>query len=491
MNLLPSPSGVAVALGLATAAAAECANFTAHKRRIGAYVGINFPCSSAASCVAEAAAACNSNSTCHSFGISAVWHNASVAQLYPLHWNASWPNDQWTLYACSDDAPPRPPNPPPAKPGECKSDLDCSLNGLCDVASGECACDAPWVNGASGQEACNVLDVLPHPDDYVPAYGGPRSDTAWGPQNVTSWGGNILLGDDGKYHLWVSAMADGGGLNTWVSHSQIDHAVADDPMGVFHKVDTALQHEAHNSSPLRAPNGSYLLFHIGNSNVSSGGSSFLHHAETPAGPWHPLPSLNCGNPAPMRHSNGTYFCGCNNNGFSIFRTEDPFEGNWVKVTVMDFPTAWIQPSELRNEDPYLWEDSRGNFHFLAHRYDYRDGWPVNPNQTMPILVSGHGFSRDGVDWHFNQAEQPFDAVVTFENGTKQQFSTYERPHLLFNDKGQPTHLINGVQAYWDPPGAEGPCDKCDARPGSNHSCVVCKTTAGIDFTYTLVTALRV
>ena len=55
--------------------------------------------------------------------------------------------------------------------------------------------------------------------------------------------------------------------------------------------------------------------------------------------------------------------------------------------------------------PYLWEDSRGNFHFLAHRYDYRDGWPVNPNQTMPILVSGHGFSRDGVDWHFNQAEQ--------------------------------------------------------------------------------------
>ena len=288
MNLLPSPSGVAVALGLATAAAAECANFTAHKRRIGAYVGINFPCSSAASCVAEAAAACNSNSTCHSFGISAVWHNASVAQLYPLHWNASWPNDQWTLYACSDDAPPRPPNPPPAKPGECKSDLDCSLNGLCDVASGECACDAPWVNGASGQEvrvfaedltcgnssnwldgrkkefpcchlfllyamllllwllrvqACNVLDVLPHPDDYVPAYGGPRSDTAWGPQNVTSWGGNILLGDDGKYHLWVSAMADGGGLNTWVSHSQIDHAVADDPMGVFHKVDTALQHE--------------------------------------------------------------------------------------------------------------------------------------------------------------------------------------------------------------------------------------------------------
>jgi hypothetical protein len=136
-------------------------------------------------------------------------------------------------------------------------------------------------------------------------------------------------------------------------------------------------------------------------------------------------------------------------------------------------------------------DGGGSWHMIAHRYDYRDGWPVNPNQTMPVLVSGHGYSADGFDWRFNSAEQPYDATVTFANGTAQYFSTYERPHLLFDARQRPTHLVNGVSPYWKPPGAAGPCDGCAARRGSKHSCVVCKTTPGIDFTYTLVTKLNV
>ena len=33
-------------------------------------------------------------------------------------------------------------------------------------------------------------------------------------------------------------------------------------------------------------------------------------------------------------------------------------------------------------------DRRGSWHLLAHRWDYKDGWPTNPAQTMPVLVSG-------------------------------------------------------------------------------------------------------
>lgn len=92
-------------------------------------------------------------------------------------------------------------------------------------------------------------------------------------------------------------------------------------------------------------------------------------------------------------------------------------------------------------------DNRNNFHLLAHRYDYRDGYPANPNQTMPVLVSGHGFSTDGATWHFNSEQQPYDAQITFVNGTTQLFSTWERPHLVFDPhSGLPTHLVNGVQA---------------------------------------------
>ena len=341
---------------------------------------------------------------------------------------------------------------------------------------------------------------------HVPAYGGPhRTGTAYGPQNVTSWGGNIIRGvgggGDGNettvYHLWVSAMGGGRGLDSWTSNSQIDHAVSADPMGVFVKADTALPKEAHNSSPLRAANGSFLLFHIGSAGSASKGhssssSSFLHASESPGGPWRPLPAIPCNNPAPMLHNNGTVYVGCNSGSFKIYRSDDVFAGGWHFVTTLAFPPQWGSeaPGELKNEDPYLWMDGRGSWHFLAHRYDYRDGYPVNPAQTMPLLVSGHGFSRDGVAWGFNSAEQPYDAVVRFANGTAQSFSTYERPHLLFNARQQPTHLINGVSPYWNPPGTAGPCDGCDARKGSLHSCVVCKTTKGIDYTYTLVSKLN-
>ena len=245
--------------------------------------------------------------------------------------------------------------------------------------------------------------------------------------------------------------------------------------------------------PVRAKNGSILLFHIGDSGGAVGGSAFAHHAEAPEGPWYPLKGPRCNNPAPMVAANGTTYVGCNNGGFTIFRSDDVFSGDdWVEVTKMAFPPSWgtgaLAPY-LKNEDPYLWMDTRGNFHLLAHRYDYRDGYPANPNQTEPLLVSGHGFSVDGLDWHFNVEQQPYDAVVKFANGTVQQFSTFERPHLVFDKtSGRPTHLVTAAQPYWM--GPRGPCDGCSARPGSEHSCVVCKTTPGIDYTYTLVSKLN-
>ena len=219
-------------------------------------------------------------------------------------------------------------------------------------------------------------------------------------------------------------------------------------------------------------------------------SGFLHHSESPDGPWHPLRGKHpCNNPAPMFNINGTAYCGCNSGGFKIYRSKNVFAGGWTHVTTVSFPEGWQNGTHV--EDPYMWMDRRGHWHLLAHRYDYKDGWPVNPAQTMPILVSGHGFSKDGIDWHFNVAEQPYNATITFVNGTHQQFSTFERPHLLFDAQtGRPTHLVNGVSPYWDPAGAAGPCDHCNARTGSEHSCVVCKTSKGIDYTFTLVTKLN-
>ena len=77
----------------------------------------------------------------------------------------------------------------------CQSDLDCSLNGICSTNQ-TCTCDAPW-----GGAACELL------------IRGPTRVTGGGiygyAPNVTSWGGNVIRGDDGTWNMWVSEMIGG------------------------------------------------------------------------------------------------------------------------------------------------------------------------------------------------------------------------------------------------------------------------------------------
>merc|ERR1711988_972486 len=124
----------------------------------------------------------------------------------------------------------------------------------------------------------------------------------------------------------------------------------------FHKVDLALPREAHNASPIRTKDGLWYIFHIGSAGDS--GSTFLHYSEQPGGPWKALESIECNNPAPMLHNNGTLYVGCNNGGFQILRSSERVRGvhgTWSHVATMEFPDTWGKASPyLKNEDPYLW-----------------------------------------------------------------------------------------------------------------------------------------
>lgn len=381
----------------------------------------------------------------------------------------------------------------------CTSDLDCSLNGQCE--SGVCRCDAAWERAD-----CSGLRLLPSEpvDAMPPAYG-------YAP-NVTSWGGNAILHTDGQYHLFVSEISDDHGnfcgLHEWGSHSRVVHAVSSAALGPYTRHDVALPQEAHNASPLKGHDGMWYLFHIGSgtsghvSNCSQpaaaslrvdaahsrGGSSFLHRAPGPTGPWTGLPNLRCNNPAPAQHPNGTFFVVCHNDGgFELFRSVDPAlqpDGGWQHVMSIPIASGWgCGPSPyLKCEDPFLWIDQRGRWHFLSHNFDYRDGVPANANETLPMLVSGLGFSMDGLDWRF-APQQPYGSYVNYTDGSFRMFATMERPHLMFDRlSGAPLYLVNGVSPTW-------PCDACESRPGSAHSCVVCKTSTGVDWTYTLVRAV--
>ena len=95
---------------------------------------------------------------------------------------------------------------------------------------------------------------------------------------------------------------------------------------------------------------------------------------------------------------------------------------------------------------FLFVDQRGRFHCLFHRGPFSD----------PSIAIGHAFSIDSYTWH-QSPEPACNSTIEYEfvdpasspsssggNVKPIVFGKRERPHLLFDKKGAPTHLITGV-----------------------------------------------
>lgn len=332
---------------------------------------------------------------------------------------------------------------------ECSSDLDCSLNGLCQ--NGACLCDKPWF----GAE-CALLDVLPV--NFPQGYGMLP--------NQTTWGGGILVEeveDHKVYHLYVVRMTNNCTLEHWTSNSRVDHAVSDSPTGPFRFLDVAIPVQSHNPMPVRLPDGTFAIFHIGfgtgdinggtDCNNNSGSESrydldqrmeselaelgamgsTIHVSSSLYGPWSPLNNTlgKCNNPAPLVHPNGTIFVGCNHN--ALLRAESlagPYE------EVARFPGS--TPDGYTLEDPQLYLDHRGHFHIIHHAYKL---FP-NASNCENDIVASHSYSVDGIDWHLSKIP-PYGTELKLVNGKSITLATRERPKPLIQN-GQMTHLVQSA-----------------------------------------------
>ena len=141
-------------------------------------------------------------------------------------------------------------------PAQCKTNLDCSLNGNC--LNGVCGCDSGWTGTCCGQ-----LDLAPV--NYSLTNGGYRHPL------TSTWGGNILQDADKKYHMWIAEMKpfseDGAGscgLTTWGSNSQITHVSSAAVGGPYTREEVAVGLWSHNPIVRQIPEtGLYVLWHIG------------------------------------------------------------------------------------------------------------------------------------------------------------------------------------------------------------------------------------
>ena len=93
------------------------------------------------------------------------------------------------------------PTPPVPNKSSCKSDIDCSLNGVCSLKTPRtCVCDRAWKGSTCAQF------------NFVPGVrnSGYRNINIGGPyNNFSSWGGGGWYDYDAKkWYMWASELAD-------------------------------------------------------------------------------------------------------------------------------------------------------------------------------------------------------------------------------------------------------------------------------------------
>ena len=95
----------------------------------------------------------------------------------------------------------------------CETDADCSYNGVCTTPTGACSCLPQWQG-----PHCASLRLLPSPRSA----GLQDADSPFSWDAARSyWGGSVLQGDDGRYHMWAAEIVQGCGIWTWMPNSQV------------------------------------------------------------------------------------------------------------------------------------------------------------------------------------------------------------------------------------------------------------------------------
>lgn len=109
------------------------------------------------------------------------------------------------------------------------------------------------------------------------------------------------------------------------------------------------------------------------------------------------------------------------------------------------------------EDPFVYRDFRGTWRVLCHGKTLPAGQfangTLNPAfPTAKLETIGQAWSKDLVHWTPGPTAVA-TSLMEYADGTIRAFARRERPALLLDDRGFPTHLFTAVQG-----------------PGANYSC---------------------
>lgn len=294
------------------------------------------------------------------------------------------------------------------------------------------------------------------------------------------WGGTLVQGNDGNYHLYYSRWKQSFGFESWVTHSEIAHAVGNTPEGPFHFHDVALGIRgqqfwdglvAHNPTIHRF-GGRYYLYYMGNTGDGKVLSTlnWVHRnnqrigvavADDPNGPWlrfdRPLidvssnrdaaDSLCVANPSITQGRDGRYYLLYKAVGL---QKTLPFGGPVVHLmAVGDSPVGpfrkipkplfTIPGNNFPFEDPYFWFDRRRDHYFALLKDNH--GTVSGLGHSSLILYQ----SSDAEHWEKAPHWFVSDLALHWRGRPVEPVERMERPQLAFDDYGNPTVLLVAIR----------------------------------------------
>jgi hypothetical protein len=293
--------------------------------------------------------------------------------------------------------------------------------------------------------------------------------TGYQEKDTSSWGGSVVkIGD--VYHMYVARMSGNCGLNCWQGNSEIAHAVSNTPLGPFTFSEIVLPYFAHGPTIHQLEDGTMVLAHLGcstpgnpvpdhppctcpwHNGTSSVASSpaynpkatcssdyiSLNSAPGPTGPWtnigrrNPTSAWSTGttNPGLFIYANGTALMAyrgntptASSNEFLGLAEATTWKSDFVSIDTKAPIVTHI------GEDPYIYQDKRGNYHIIYHDMEGSDR-------------GGHAYSQNLIEWH-NGPVPCYTGEVHYDDGSSHKFQKRQRPQLIL-EGGVPQYLYTGV-----------------------------------------------
>ncbi|MDR1338878.1 MAG: glycoside hydrolase family protein [Prevotellaceae bacterium] len=287
-------------------------------------------------------------------------------------------------------------------------------------------------------------------DRFLPMPQGKLSGDVWGAKgtvpryvdngmedgNYSYWGGNILRGDDGKYHLFVCGWLESSpkGHAEW-PNSIVFHTVCDNPVGPFKIKDNI--GKGHNPEIFQTENGQYVIYVMGGRYI----------ADKIGGPWtygqfdfdrrdrRIIDGLS--NLTFARREDGSFLMINRGGGVWISETGlSPYNQISDKRVYPDVEGAF--------EDPVVWRD-HVQYHLIVNDWLGRIAFYLR--------------SKDGVKWVTDPGEAYIPGISKHGDGRVEEWFKYERMKVFQDEYGR------AIQANF----AVIDTLKKEDKPGDRHS----------------------